>query len=71
MLTQIQSCMEAMNSLEARQDELRQMEREMRQMEAISKRYNTVKQQVSFLFLFREIFFLNKNDVLICLYVVS
>ncbi len=65
ILAQIQSCIEAMNSFEARQDELKQLEKEMRQLEAISKRYNTVKQQVRILFVFME-FLLKKLELLIC-----
>ena len=46
MLTHIQSCMEAMNHLQAKQDQLKDLEKELRQLDAIAKRFNTVKQQV-------------------------
>ena len=47
MLTHIQSCMEAMNQLQNKQDQLKDLEKELRQLDAIAKRYNTVKQQVN------------------------
>jgi hypothetical protein len=45
-LAHIHSCLDAINSLEAKEAELKDIEREMRQTEAIARRYNDVKQKV-------------------------
>lgn len=50
-MAQIQSCLEAINSLEAKEADLRGLEQEMRQTEAIAKRYNELKQRVCEMFL--------------------